>query len=572
MEITGHAGAAGCIQGTAVVLAGKKLDFTARSVDAAAEIAQLSRHRKTYGDKLTVLIAAEEAAGGEAASILRAYLDIVEDEVFFGGITKVIEGERVCAAYAIEQERAKTEAMFAAIDDEYLQERCNDINNVCRELVGIIQGVDTGDVFAGAEGDNLIVFAEDLTPVDTVQLDNKRLAGMVTERGGITSHTVILAKALGIPAVVGAGKVLELVSTGDTVLVDGEKGWVVANPDEATKTAFEARINEDSVLKKRYAESRCKPAHTKDGLSIRVNINSGDKESIENFVCDHCDGVGLFRTEFLYMNNNTYPGEDDQFEVYREMAEKLNGKELIIRTLDIGGDKQLDYMEMPEEMNPFLGYRAIRLCLDRTEVFKTQLRAILRAAAYGDVKVMFPMIVTLEELLRAKELLAEAAAELAARGEKQRADLPVGIMIETPAAAVLSNVLAQHCDFFSIGSNDLIQYTTATDRMNERVQYLYDWCNLSVLRLVRLVCENAKKHGIQVGICGETASEKALIPLWAAIGVDELSVAPALVGQTKYILGQVDAVYAKTQIDDIFSSGLIEDARGKLNGLLDTQS
>jgi phosphotransferase system enzyme I (PtsI) len=299
-----------------------------------------------------------------------------------------------------------------------------------------------------------------------------------------------------------------------------------------------------------------------------VNINSGDTESINTFDAGACDGIGLFRTEFLYMGQNSYPSEDFQFNAYRSMAEKNQGRELIIRTLDIGGDKQLDYMDLPQESNPFLGYRAIRLCLDREEVFLTQLRAILRASAFGEVKIMFPMIVNLEELLRAKELLAKAMEELDRRGEAYHKNIPVGIMVETPAAVLLSDVLARHVDFFSIGSNDLIQYTTASDRMNEKVQYLYDSCNLSVLRSIKLVCDNARAQGVDVGICGETASEPRLIPLWCAMGVNELSVAPALVGRTKYIINQISKADMAQEMDAILLQGSIPSAREQLDKIL----
>jgi phosphotransferase system enzyme I (PtsI) len=293
-------------------------------------------------------------------------------------------------------------------------------------------------------------------------------------------------------------------------------------------------------------------------------VNSGDKESIDSFNAANCDGVGLFRTEFLYMGQTDYPSEDFQYEVYKDLAVKTAGKELIIRTLDIGGDKQLDYMDMPKEFNPFLGYRAIRLCLDRPEVFKTQLRAILRAAAHGNVKIMFPMIVNLEELLSAKALLEEAKTELTHRGAEFKADVPVGIMIETPAAVLLSDHLAKHVSFFSVGSNDLIQYTTATDRQNERVQYLYDSANISVIRAIKLACDNAHAAGAEIGICGETASEPRLIPLWVAMGIDELSVAPALVGRTKYIVGQLSKSEQQTILSEVLASGSIDDVKAKL--------
>ncbi|MCI9170207.1 MAG: phosphoenolpyruvate--protein phosphotransferase [Lawsonibacter sp.] len=570
MQIKGLAGAAGCVAGHAAVFRPSELCLERRAVsDSQAEIDAMEAARARYNETLRRLAGEARAAQGEeGAGIFEAYQVIAEDDYLFDQVKELIRAESVCASWAIEQKRAETEAMFLGVDDPYLQARAADINNVCKEITGELQGVDTGDPFAGLRGEDLIVFAEDLTPADTVRMDRARLKGMVTEKGGVTSHTVILAKALGIPAIVGVGPILDQVVSGQEVLVDGRLGNVVVCPDEEAKAAFRIREEEDGRRRLLFDACKASPARTKDGISVRVNINSGDTESINTFDAGACDGIGLFRTEFLYMGQNGYPSEDFQFNAYRSMAEKNQGRELIIRTLDIGGDKQLDYMDLPQESNPFLGYRAIRLCLDREEVFLTQLRAILRASAFGEVKIMFPMIVNLEELLRAKELLAKAMEELDRRGEAYHKNIPVGIMVETPAAVLLSDVLARHVDFFSIGSNDLIQYTTASDRMNEKVQYLYDSCNLSVLRSIKLVCDNARAQGVDVGICGETASEPRLIPLWCAMGVNELSVAPALVGRTKYIINQISEADMAQEMEAILSQGSIPSAREQLDKIL----
>ena len=569
-QIKGLAGAAGCAVGRAVVIRPWALSLERCSIsDAQAEINALEAARTRYRESLRRL--AEQTRiqqGEESAGIFEAYQDIASDDCLFDQVKDLIRSQLVCAPWAIEQKRAETEALFLSVNDPYLQARAADVNNVCREITGELCGVGTRDPFAGIEGDDLVVFAEDLTPADTVRMERRRLKGMITEKGGVTAHTVILAKTLGIPAVVGTGPMLDRVTDGQQVLVDGGVGLVVVDPDEQTRCAFSARMEETARQSRLFDACREREARTRDGQPVRVNANTGDRESVEAFDPAGCDGVGLFRTEFLYMAQNDYPSEELQYETYRRMAEKNRGRELIIRTLDIGGDKQLDYMDLPQEANPFLGYRAIRLCLDRVEVFKTQLRAILRAAVWGEVKVMFPMIVTLEELLRAKELLGQAMEELEASGVPYRRDLKVGIMVETPGAVLISDLLARHVDFFSIGSNDLIQYTTATDRMNERVQTLYDSCNLSVLRSVRLVCDNAHACGIEVGICGETASEPRLIPLWCAMGVDELSVAPALVGRTKYIVSQTQAEALRGEMDDLLSQGSIAEVRKYLDRVL----
>lgn len=569
--IRGLAGSSGYAAGYAAVFSRKEIPTGRIEVeDPGAEINALESARSRYNRSLELLAErARREHGEQEASIFEAYREIASDDVFFDEIKERIRAEGVSASWAIEQKRLETESVLDGLDDPYLKTRKDDINNVCKEVTAELQGSGSADPLAGADGNDLIVFAEDLTPADTVRLDRARLKGMVTEKGGVTSHTVILAKSLGIPAIVGAGPVLSDVQNGDEVLVDGGSGTVILSPDEAGRRDFFAKQKEAEHRETLFAESRAKPARTRDGFSVRVDINSGDKESVEAFRADACDGVGLFRTEFLYMGQKDYPSEEFQFEAYRDMAEKANGKELIIRTLDIGGDKQLDYMDLPKENNPFLGFRAIRLCLARPEIFKTQLRAILRASAYGNVKIMFPMIVNLEELLQAKTLLETAKRELDRRCIAYRRDIPVGIMVETPAAVLLSDILAKYVSFFSIGSNDLIQYTTATDRMNGDVQYLYDSCNLSVLRSIRTVCRNAHANSVEVGICGETASEPRLIPLWCALGVDELSVAPSLVGRTKYIVGQVSKKEMEARAEKLLACGSIPEAKQELSKILE---
>ena len=564
--LQGLTGAAGCASGTAVVIENQNITIEKRLVkESETEIAGIQEARKKYDLQLLELeTKAEKEVGEEGAGIFMAYREMLSDDVFFDKIFNRIRLEKVNAEYAIDQERAELAGLFEKMDDAYLKERATDINNVCMELIAVIQKVDRGMGFDRSLGCDLIAVAEDLTPADTIKMDKSILKGIITETGGVTSHTVILAKTLGIPAIVGAKGARAAVSTGDVVLVYGDEGKVVICPGEAEKKDFETRLEQEDRKKALFDSAKSRPAVTLDGKSVRVNINSGDSDSIANFNCDECDGIGLFRTEFIYMDHRDYPTEEEQFEIYRSMAQMNQGKELIIRTLDIGGDKQLEYMDLPKESNPFLGYRAIRLCLERVDVFKTQLRAILRAGAYGDVKIMFPMIVNLEELLRAKEILEEAKEELKAEGVDFRADIPVGIMIETPAAVLLSDKLAEEVSFFSIGSNDLIQYTTASDRMNERVQSLYDSFNISVLRSIRMVCENAARHGADVGICGEAASDTKLVPLWVAMGVDELSMVPSQVAKVKYIIGKLSKKEMERELAEVLSLGRIQDVKDRL--------
>lgn len=565
MRIQGFAGSPGCEVGIAVNYQPKEINLEkVEVVNTEKEIQNMEEARERYYETLAGLAAASE----ESAAIFEAYQEILQDDYLFGEVRSMIQAEGVCAAYAIEVKRAETAEMFAMLDDEYMRQRADDISNVCYELIAEMQGVSTKDPCADVEGDKLIIFAEDLTPADTVRMDRSRMAGMVTEKGGVTSHTVILAKAMGIPAIVGTGEMLASVKTGATVLIDGGAGICDVDPSDEEVAAFQSKKEKADRLKAIYEECRSKAAVSKDGTLTRVNVNSGDRDSIESFEKDKCDGVGLFRTEFVYMGQKDYPSEEVQYEAYKELAEKAGEKELIIRTLDIGGDKQLDYMDIPQEANPFLGYRAIRLCLDRTDVFKTQLRAILRAGACGNVKVMFPMIVNMEELLQAKALLEECKAELRERGEAFREDMPVGIMVETPAAVLLSDQLAKEVAFFSVGSNDLIGYTTASDRQNEKVQYIYNECNISFIRAVKMACDNAHAAGAEIGICGETASEPRLIPLWLAMGIDELSVAPGLVGRTKYLLGQLDRNEMKAVMDEVLAMSKIDDVKARLDEVL----
>jgi phosphotransferase system enzyme I (PtsI) len=567
--LQGLTGAAGCAAGTAVVIENKNIAIEKKLVkEPEAEIAGIQEARKKYDLQLAELEKkAETEVGEEGAGIFMAYREMLSDDVFFDKIFDRIRLEKVNAEYAIDQERAELAGLFEKMDDAYLKERATDINNVCMELIAVIQKVDGGMGFDRSLGSDLIAVAEDLTPADTIKMDKTILKGIITETGGVTSHTVILAKTLGIPAIVGVKGARTAVSTGDAVLVYGDEGKMIVCPGEAEKKEFEAKLEQENRKKALFDSVKSRPAVTLDGKTVRVNINSGDSDSIANFKCDECDGVGLFRTEFIYMDHRDYPTEEEQYEIYRSMAQMNQGKELIIRTLDIGGDKQLEYMDLPKESNPFLGYRAIRLCLERVDVFKTQLRAILRAGVYGDVKIMFPMIVNLEELLRAKEILEEAKEELKAEGMNFRADIPVGIMVETPAAVLLSDKLAEEVSFFSIGSNDLIQYTTASDRMNERVQSLYDSFNISVLRSIRMVCENAARHGVDVGICGEAASDTKLVPLWVAMGVDELSVVPSQVAKVKYMIGRLSKEEMERELAEVLSLGRIQDVKDRLAGI-----
>ncbi|MCL2006861.1 MAG: phosphoenolpyruvate--protein phosphotransferase [Treponema sp.] len=536
--------------------------------DPDAEQRRFREAQKTCDLRMTALIEKLDDGNDQALDIFNALQSIINDDAFFGMALSRLKPEMINIEHLIYDECNKIVAQFDATDDTYLKERAVDIENVCNDIIRTLMGLGQDFTEVDHEGD-IIIVADDLSPADTLNMKKSAIRGFITEKGGATSHTVILAKALSIPAIVGVKGAVSLISDGDFILMDAFNGTIKVNPGISEIQQFETISKIYGEKQQQYLEDANKNAITKDGFSIDVNINTGDLDGIKNFNADLCDGVGLLRTEFLYLSRKSYPDEELQYKVYKELAVKAKGKEVIVRTLDIGGDKQIDYMDLPKEENPFLGFRAIRICLERRDVFKTQLRAILRASAHGNVKIMFPMIVNLEELRLAKICVEEAKQSLRKEQKKFNENIPVGIMIETPAAALMSDVLAEESDFFSIGSNDLIQYITASDRMNERVHYLYDSCNLSVLRAIRTVALNAEASGIQWGICGEVASEESLIPLWVAFGVSELSVAPFLVGRIKHIIRSLNKAELQKKVENILKGKLAEEIRQGLTELLE---
>ena len=565
-EFVGLPGAGGRDLAPAITFQIEKVTLEKKTVeDSENEVQRFKKVQQEYAADLEGLYYETLDKKGEAtANIFKAYKTIALDDFFFKKPIQAVREERIAIDYAIDREKEKVSAKFAAMTDPYMRERASDIGNVCDEIIRRLNGVKSAEDQIRAIQEPFILVADDLSPENTVRIDKSFLRGFITEKGGVTSHVVILAKTIGIPAVVGATGVMKAVRDGGMVYIDGDKGCAILNPDESFVQAFREEKTQLDELKKRYTDMANAPAVTKNGRRVSVCVNMGDAESRKKFRVEQCDGIGLFRTEFLFMNQRDYPDEEVQFQAYRDIVEAAQGKEVIIRTLDIGGDKQLDYMNFPKESNPFLGYRAIRLCLDRKDVFLTQLRAILRASVFGNVKIMFPMIVTSEELHQANEMVEKAKSELRAENIAFNNDIPVGIMIETPAAVLISDKLAQVAAFFSIGTNDLIQYTTATDRMNEKVQYLYDSCNLSVLYSIELVIRNAHKAGISVGMCGEAASDERLTPLFLAMGLDEFSVVPTQVGKIKYNIQRCDTDKLSGFVARVLDSGSIAEVKALL--------
>ncbi|MVX62805.1 phosphoenolpyruvate--protein phosphotransferase [Clostridium chromiireducens] len=477
---------------------------------------------------------AEKEMGAEKAAVFEAHITLLDDPEFTGAMMMEIENNSVNGLKAIESVTSTFVAIFESMDDEYMRERAADIKDVSKRIISNFAGKG-GDSFAITENDTIVV-AHDLTPSDTAGLDRSKVVGFITNIGGRTSHAAIMARTLEIPAVLGLGDITECVKTGDAVIVDGLTGDVIINPSEEVIAEYKAKKEKFQAEQEELKKLIDVKTTTKSGRRIEVCGNIGQPEDVLGVLANGGDGVGLFRTEFLYMDRDSAPTEDEQYESYKFVLEKMEGKQVVIRTLDIGGDKTLPYLPLPEEMNPFLGYRAIRLCLDRKDIFKVQLRALLRASIYGNLAVMFPMISGLEEFEQAKEVVEECKAELKAEGKEYSEKIQWGIMVEIPAAAVYADELAKHVDFFSIGTNDLIQYTLAADRMSEKVSYLYNPMHPAVLRLIKMTIDGAHKHGKWVGMCGEMAGDEAAIATLVEYGLDEFSMSATSILNAKKIM------------------------------------
>ncbi|GEQ22644.1 phosphoenolpyruvate-protein phosphotransferase [Clostridium butyricum] len=477
---------------------------------------------------------AEKEMGADKAAVFEAHITLLDDPEFTGAMMTEIENNSVNGLKAIESVTNTFVAIFESMDNEYMRERAADIKDVSKRIIANFAGKG-GDAFAITEN-NTIVVAHDLTPSDTAGLDRTKVVGFITDIGGRTSHAAIMARTLEIPAVLGLGDITTCVKTGDTVIVDGITGDVIINPSEEVLAEYKAKkqkFQEEQEELKKLIDVK---TTTKSGRRIEICGNIGKPEDVLSVLANGGDGVGLFRTEFLYMDRDSAPTEEEQFESYKFVLEKMDGKQVVIRTLDIGGDKTLPYLPLPQEMNPFLGYRAIRLCLDRKEIFKVQLRALLRASIYGKLAVMFPMISGLQEFEQAKEVVEECKAELKDEGKEYSEKIQWGIMVEIPAAAVYADELAKHVDFFSIGTNDLIQYTLAADRMSEKVSYLYNPMHPAVLRLIKMTIDGAHKHGKWVGMCGEMAGDESAIPTLVEYGLDEFSMSATSILNAKKIM------------------------------------
>ncbi len=481
--------------------------------------------------------ATEEKLGSEKAEIFEGHLLILEDPDLIDVIADKIGAESVNAEYALYEVSQSFIEALSRMEDELLRERAADVRDVCGRVMNRLRGVETVDL--SQLRDECIIIAADLTPSDTAQLNLEAVRGFVTEIGSRTSHSAIMARSLDIPAIVGVGPDIRKIQAGATVVMDASEGLIVVDPNPEELALVREKKAKHDKRKAELAQWVNRPTVTLDGHRIELAANIGNLEDVRKALENGAEGIGLFRTEFLYMGRSVLPTEEEQFNSYKFVLEKMAGKPVVIRTLDIGGDKELPYLDLPKESNPFLGQRALRLCLERQDVFRTQLRALLRASRYGNLKIMFPMIAVLDELLEAKRILEEEKQKLMASGVEVASSMEVGMMIEVPSAAISADMFAKEVDFFSIGTNDLIQYTMAADRMNETVSYLYQPCHPAILRLIRSVVDAARQEGKWVGICGEMAGDLTAIPLLIGLGVHELSMSAGSILPARELIGQL---------------------------------
>jgi len=523
LHIKGIAASSGIAIAKAFRLENPELNIVKKQIsDIDAEIAKLDNAIQVSNTELEkIRDHANAELGEDKAAIFSAHILVLNDPELVNPVKDKIKSESVNADFAMNEVASMFVQMFESMDNEYMKERAADIRDVTKRVMAHLLGVTISNPANITE--EVIIIAEDLTPSDTAQLNRKYALGFTTDIGGRTSHSAIMARSLEIPAVVGTKEVTSKIENGVMVIVDGLDGHVIVDPSNEELEEYKAKKEKFELQKVEWAKLKNEPTVTKDGHHVELVANIGTPTDVEGVINNGGEGVGLYRTEFLYMGRDNFPSEEEQFESYKSVLESMGDKPVVVRTLDIGGDKELSYLHLPKEMNPFLGYRAIRLCLDQKEIFRTQLRALLRASVYGNLKIMFPMIATLDEFRAAKAVLLEEKEQLVKENVQVSDNIEIGMMVEIPASAVLADVFAKEVDFFSIGTNDLIQYTMAADRMNEQVSYLYQPYNPSILRLVKMVIDAANKEGKWAGMCGEMAGDALAIPLLVGLGLHEFS-------------------------------------------------
>ena len=482
--------------------------------------------------------------GAKQSLIFDAHLLVLEDPVVLEEVKRKIRKEKASSEYALYTASEKYAEALSAVEDSYLSERAADIRDVIQRVLENLTG-QSKQVGLSDLTEPCIVVANDLTPSDTAMLDPEKVLGFITAAGSKTSHTAILARSLKIPAVLGLGKNIDELKSGQSILLDGFNGFVVISPSDQMLFEYGQLVKRQNSIETSLDEIRTEEAKTLDGHSIVLSANIERANDVEAVLKSGASGVGLFRTEFLFINRKDLPDEEEQFQAYKKVSESLNPEPVIIRTLDLGGDKLLSHVNVAAEMNPFLGWRAIRLCLQEKELFRTQLRAILRASAFGDLKIMYPMVSGIDELDEANKILEECQKELKDKGQKFSEAIEIGVMIETPSAAMISDKLAKRVQFFSIGTNDLIQYSLAVDRLNEKISHLYEPTHPGILRLIKTTVDAGKTNGIWTGVCGEMASDLSMVPLLIGLGVGELSVTPSMVPRVKMLIRSINMSKAK---------------------------
>jgi phosphotransferase system enzyme I (PtsI) len=505
--------------------------------------------------------------GEKKAEIFESHLLILSDPEFINPVKDLIKVESVNASFALNEIANKFIEMFENMKSTYLQERAADMRDVTKRILKHLLGI--SHVSAAEINEEVIVIAEDLTPSDTAQLNRKYVKGFTTNIGGRTSHSAIMARSLEIPAVVGTQDVLSQVTNGDLIIVDGLAGDVIINPSEEMVTQYRTKQQEYDLQMSEWKKLRDEPTRTKDNIQVELAANIGTPADVEGVLEHGGEAVGLYRTEFLYMGRDKLPSEDVQYNAYKTVLEKMKGKPVVVRTLDIGGDKELPYLDMPKEMNPFLGFRAIRLCLDRQDIFRVQLRALLRASVHGNLRIMFPMIATLGEFRQAKAIMLEEKEKLNTESIAVSDNIQLGIMVEIPSTAVLADQFAKEVDFFSIGTNDLIQYAMAADRMNERVSYLYQPYNPAILRLVNMVIQAAHKEGKWAGMCGEMAGDQMAIPLLIGLGLDEFSMSASSILPARSLISKLSVSDMKQLANEALTKSTAEEVVELVNAKLD---
>ena len=549
----GIAGSEGIGIGTVVLIEEHEINIeTKRVEETGAEIERLQNAiEKFVADTNVMAEKMDITVGKKDADILRGHIQMLQDPMIEEQISALVISEKITAEMAVEQVLEQTAEMFSQIPDELLQQRATDFRDIKTRMLKILLGIEDVDISQVPAG--TVIVARDLTPSMTAGINPENIEGILTEVGGRTSHSAILARAMEVPAVLSIENICSIAKNGDKVVLDGTSGEAILNPDDETVEKFKKMYSDyqnEKALLKEYAG---KPSQTKDGVKVELVCNIGKPADANKAVeCDG-EGIGLFRTEFLFMDRGSMPTEEEQFEAYKEVAEKMKGKPVIIRTLDIGGDKDVPYLGLEHEDNPFLGFRAIRYCLQRKDIYEIQLKALLRASAFGKIKIMVPLVTGVDELRQVKAMIKDIMAELDKEGVVYNKNIEVGVMMETPAACMMADALAKEAAYFSIGTNDLTGYTMAVDRGNAKVAYLYSTYNPAVLRAIKRIIECGKKEGIMVGMCGEAAADSKLIPLLLAFGLDEFSVSATSVLKTRKTISDCTMDECKALADKVMA-------------------